>query len=160
MEYAPKTIAVVCTGNICRSPMAERLLQHALDAEEEPLHSCRVVSAGISAASGLPASENALRALGKVGLDLSGHESQPFSRKLADGSDLILVMTSGHMRAIQTELPELKAPVYRFREWVAAGPRDVLDPFGGPLDLYVETRDNLAEAVPSIIQFIKSGNLK
>lgn len=157
MEDAPNLITVVCTGNVCRSPMAARLLAHALQAEEEPLRSTRVVSAGISAYAGDPASGNAVKALKSVGLDLRSHHSQPFSDKLARESDLILTMTSGHLQAIRSRYPDLKAPVYRFREWIPSGNREVDDPFGGPLDLYVETRDNLAEAVPSIIEFLKSG---
>jgi protein-tyrosine-phosphatase len=157
MHSAPKVITVVCTGNICRSPMAERLLSHALQAEPEPLRSCRVVSAGVAAFPGDPPSGNAVRALKAVGLDLGDHRSRPLSDQLADDSDLILAMTTAHVEAIRERHPEIKAPVFRFREWVAAGPREVADPFGGGLDVYTETRDNLAEAIPSIIAFLKSG---
>lgn len=157
MERIPKVITVVCTGNLCRSPMAQKLLCHALLAEEEPLRSVTVHSAGISAFPGDPPSENAVKALKPVKLDLSDHRSRPLSDQLADQSDLILAMTSGHVRAIRMQHPGLKAPVYRFREWVSSGTREVPDPYGGPLDLYIETRDSLAEAVPSIIQFLKKG---
>jgi protein-tyrosine phosphatase len=155
MEGGQKNITVVCTGNICRSPMAASLLAHALQAEKEPLRSIQVHSAGVSAFAGDPASTNACRALKPVKLDISSHRSRPLSDQLADQSDLILTMTSGHIEAIRMQHPGLKAPVYRFREWIPSGSKEVPDPFGGPLDLYVETRDHLAEAIPSIISFLK-----
>jgi protein-tyrosine phosphatase len=155
MEGPPRIITVVCTGNICRSPMAAALLEHALMAEEEPLRSIEVHSAGVSAFAGDPASKNARRALEPVKLDIASHRSRPLSNQLADQSDLILTMTSQHIEAIHLLHPDLEAPVYRFREWMETGSKEVPDPFGGPLDLYVETRDHLAEAIPSIIRFLK-----
>ena len=155
MEGPPRNITVVCTGNICRSPMAATLLAHALKAEDEPLRSITVSSAGVSAFAGDPPSKNACRALEPVKLDLKDHRSRPLSDHLADQSDLILTMTSGHIQAIHLLHPELKVPVYRFREWISSGSKEVPDPFGGPLDLYIETRDHLAEAIPSIIKFLK-----
>jgi protein-tyrosine-phosphatase len=156
MEGLPRVITVVCTGNVCRSPMAERLLAHALKAEDEPLRSIIVQSAGVSAFAGDPPSRNACKALQPVKIDLGDHRSRPFSDQLAETSDLILAMTSGHIDVIQNRYPGLETPVFRFREWVADGNREVPDPFGGPLDLYVETRDSLAEAIPSIIHYLKS----
>lgn len=151
----PPTITVVCTGNVCRSPMAERLLNHALKAEPDPLRSITVQSAGIAAASGDPASDHSLKAMNAVKIDLSDHRSRPFSGWMAESSDLILTMTSSHIDAIRMQYPGLAVPVFRFREWVDSGSPEVPDPFGGPLDLYVETRDSLAEAIPSILKFIK-----
>lgn len=155
MEGDKKVITVVCTGNTCRSPMAERLLRHALEASDSGLNDFTVRSAGVSAFSGDAASGNAVRALKKVGLDLSDHRSCPLTGQLLEVSDLILTMTNSHKDIILSTNPELELPIHRFREWVRKGSKEVPDPFGGPLDIYVETRDSLAEAIPSIIAFIK-----
>jgi protein-tyrosine-phosphatase len=155
MEDGKKVITVVCTGNVCRSPMGERLLQHALKAEDGPLADYKVVSAGVSAFPGDPPSRNSVKALKKVGLDLTDHRSRPLSGQLIEISDLILTMTSGHADIIRMRHPDLAAGVYRFREWIAKGSKEVPDPFGGPLDIYLETRDSLAEAIPSILDFLK-----
>ena len=63
-------IIVVCTANICRSPMAAALLQHALAAQPEPLRSFKIISAGVAARAGDHVSENSVIALKKVGLDI------------------------------------------------------------------------------------------
>jgi len=156
MTGFPENITVVCTGNVCRSPMAEKLLQHALKAEAEPLASIQVTSAGLSAFPGDPASSNACKAMAAVDLDLSSHRSRPFTDQLADQSDLILVMTQVHRQLILSAHSDLRAPVHRFREWVNSGDPEVPDPFGGPLSLYKETRDSLAEAIPAILQFLRT----
>ena len=79
---APGNIVVVCTANICRSPMAEGLLAHALAGQPEPLQSLNVISAGVSARRGDPVSENSVVALRKTGIDISAHRSQPVSAEL------------------------------------------------------------------------------
>ncbi len=156
MEDGRRVITVVCTGNVCRSPMAERLLRHALQAEPDPLRSIQVRSAGVAAFPGDPASPNAIAALRKVGLDLSDHRSSPLTDQLVRVSDLILVMTGAHLDAIRRQWPDLAIPVHHFREWVPSGPREVPDPFGGSLDAYLDTRDSLAEAIPSILEYLRS----
>ncbi len=156
MEGGKQVITVVCTGNVCRSPMAERLLQHALNAENGTLKDIRVISAGVSAFPGDPASRNAVTALKAVNLDLSDHRSQPLSDQLLEVSDLILTMTQSHVDIIQQQHPDSDVPVFRFREWIESGPREVPDPFCGSLELYKDTRDSLAEAIPSIINYLKS----
>ena len=156
MEGGKKVITVICTGNICRSPMGERLLQHALQAEPRPLCDYKVISAGVSAYPGDPASRNAVVAMDKVGLDLTDHRSRPLSDQLIAVSDLILAMTSSHARSVRLRNPDLAIPLFRFREWIPAGPKEVPDPFGGPLQIYLDTRDSLAEAIPSIINYLKT----
>jgi len=155
MSESQPQIVVVCTGNICRSPMAAKLLEHALAAEDAPLNEIKVVSAGVSVLGGDAASGNSVKALKKVGLDIEDHRSQPFTYALMDQSDLILVMTDSHRQIIQHAFPEDKTPIMLFREKVAKGSKEVPDPYGGPLDYYVETRDSLADAIPSLLQHLR-----
>ena len=156
MNALPKIITVVCTGNVCRSPMARKLLEHALRAEDEPLRSIEVRSAGVSAYAGDPPSSNAIKAMLPVRLDISDHRSHPLHAHLVDQSDLILGMTSTHLDLIRSAHPTVKATLKRFREWIPSGSKEVPDPFGGSLQHYIETRDALVEAVPSIIQYLRS----
>ncbi len=154
---APGHILIVCTANICRSPMAAALLQHFLAGQNEPLKSLQVVSAGIAARQGDPISDNAAVAMKKVGLDLSPHASQPVTQQLLDGALAVLCMTESHRAMIQLRFERVPKHLYLFREFLPP-PVDpeVDDPYGGPLSVYETCRDNLVEAVPSVVNFLKT----
>jgi len=152
----PGTIVTVCTANICRSPMAAALLQHALSAQPEPLHSLRVVSAGVSARAGDPVSANSVLALKKVGLDLSGQRSVPLTPAVLNGALAVLCMTEGHRALIHLLFDPPPPHVHLFREFLPVpADREVPDPYGGPLPLYESCRDELVEALPSLVDFLK-----
>ena len=154
---APGHILIVCTANICRSPMAAALLQHFLAGQNEPLKSLQVVSAGIAARQGDPISDNAAVAMKRVGLDLSPHASQPVTQQLLDGALAVLCMTESHRAMIQLRFERVPKHLYLFREFLPP-PVDpeVDDPYGGPLSVYETCRDNLVEAVPSVVNFLKT----
>lgn len=137
--------------------MAEKLLAHALAAEDPPLNGIQVTSAGISALAGEPASEHAVRALGKVGLDLSAHRSRHFTPAMTEDALLILAMRESHREYLRQHHPEIEAPVILFREpMVDHANAEVCDPFGGDFGSYLEARDSIAEAVPALIRHIRS----
>jgi protein-tyrosine-phosphatase len=153
----PGHILVICTANICRSPMAAGLLQHFLAGQGEPLKSLRVVSAGIAARRGDPASDNAVIAMKKVGIDLRDHSSQPLTQRLLDDALIVLCMTESHRAMIELQFDPVPEHLYLFRQFMPH-PVDpeVDDPYGGPLNVYEACRDNLVEAVPSIVSFLRT----
>ncbi len=152
----PGTIVTVCTANICRSPMAEALLRHALRAQPEPLKSWKVVSAGVAARPGDRVSENSVTALKKVGLDIKAHTSQPLTRKLIEDAVAILCMTESHRAMIQIGFDPAPRNVYLFREFMPrAADKEIGDPFGGSLAEYEACRDEMVEAIPSLVEFLK-----
>lgn len=158
-EDSRNQILCVCTGNICRSPMAEALLRHALAAEDGPAKDLTVVSAGLSAASGQPASENAVRALRSVSLDLTNHRSQPVTPTLLDHALAVFGMTESHRMLLEFEYGPLKAPVFLFREFLPEGSEtQVPDPYGSSLAAYEATRDSLVEAVPSLLTWLRENH--
>jgi protein-tyrosine phosphatase len=131
-------IVLVCTGNTCRSPMAEILLKKRLaeqlgcKIDELEDRGVLVQSAGIAAMSGGRAAEEAVETMKLRGLDLTVHESQPLSDRIVRYADLILTMTRGHREAILGQWPEA-----RERAFLVAGDRgDISDPIGGPAELY------------------------
>ncbi len=153
----PGHILVVCTANICRSPMAAGLLQHALAAQPEPLRSLKVVSAGLAARAGERVSENSILALKKTGIDIAGHRSQPVTQGLLDGALVVLCMTESHRQMIELQASPPPARLHLFREFLpAAAGHEIPDPFGGPLRLYEQSRDEMVEAVPAIVAFLKT----
>ncbi|MBR4360205.1 MAG: low molecular weight phosphatase family protein [Clostridia bacterium] len=121
----------VCTGNTCRSPMAAALCRsRGIDAQ----------SAGLSADSGNPATDQAVRAAHRHGADLSGHLSRPVTRSLIHDADQILVMTPAHAIALQTRFPEA---AHRVRVLQPAIP----DPFGGDDAVYEDCILHILEAL-------------
>jgi len=153
----PGIIIVVCTANICRSPMAAALLQHALAAQPEPLRSFKIISAGVAARAGDSVSENSVLALKKVGLDISKHTSRPLTQKMIDEASLILGMTESHRAMIQLQAEPPPKNLFLFREFMPPrGDKQIGDPFGGSLKLYESTRDEMVEAIPSLVEFIKT----
>jgi protein-tyrosine-phosphatase len=152
----PGTVVVVCTANICRSPMAAALLAHALAAQPEPLRRLKVVSAGVAARGGELVSENSVVALKKVGLDVAGHKSRPLTRELLDGAVAVLCMAEAHRAMIQVLFNAPPPPVHLFREFLPrAAEKEIADPYGGPLVRYEACRDEMVEAVPSLVEFLK-----
>ena len=149
-------ILTVCTANICRSPMAEALLQHALRAQPEPLQSLKVVSAGVRVRRGEPISQNSVTALQKVGIDLTSHRAQPVTRELIENAVAVFCMTEQHRAMIQVDFDQPPPHLYLFREFLPppADP-EIADPFGGPLPLYEACRDEMVEAIPSILEFLR-----
>lgn len=150
-------IVAVCTANTCRSPMAAALLQHALQGQPEPLRSLRVTSAGVAARGGEPVSANSVAALRKVGLDISSHRSRVLTPEMLREAALILCMTESHRMMVQLMVDPVPDRVHLFREFLGeAAEREIGDPYGGPLRAYEATRDEMVEAVPSLIAHLKS----
>ena len=137
-RLASLMVLFVCTGNTCRSPMAEaifrKLVAERLGCRPDEVDQRGVVvaSAGIAAWGGGPASENAVEAVTELGGDLRGHESQPLTESLVRQADVILTMTAAHRDAILGRFPEAGGRV----AMLAADRRDVIDPIGGPLETY------------------------
>ena len=153
----PDTIVVVCTANICRSPMAAGLLQHALAAQPEPLRSLQVVSAGVAARSGEPVSENSVVALKKVGIDISGRLSRPLTQPMLDGALAVLCMTESHRAMIRLQAEPPPKNLYLFREFMPQrGDKEIPDPFGGPIRIYEACRDEMVEAIPTLLEHLRA----
>ena len=137
--------------------MAAALLQHALAAQPEPLRSLKVASAGVAARSGEPASEHSVTALKKVGIDLANHRSQPLTQQMLDEAFVVLCMTESHRAMIQVQADPVPPNLYLFREFLPGSQdREIGDPYGGPLRIYEMVRDEMVEAIPSLVEHLKT----
>ncbi len=137
--------------------MGAALLRHALQAEPEPLRSLVVESAGVATRGGEPASQNAITALKKVGIDLKGHSSRRLTQEMLDQALLVLCMTESHRDTIELSANPVPERLYLFREFVGdAVSREIPDPYGLHLSAYEACRDELVDAIPSIVAHLAS----
>ncbi len=154
MTEATKTkqILLVCTGNICRSPLAAALLERAL--AERSIEGIGVSSAGTGAWDGAPVSEGAYLVGLERGLDLSGHRARLLTRELVDAADLVLTMARHH-RARVDELGG-EGHVFVLGEYAGreGDEAEVSDPFGGDLDVYRDTCSELETLIQSAVERI------
>lgn len=136
--------------------MAQGLLAHALSAQPEPLRSLKVISAGVAAHTGEPISENSVVALKKVGIDIAGLQSQGLTQDLLNKSLVVFGMTESHRAIIRSRARPVPQHLYLFREFLPApAAHEIGDPYGGPLKLYESARDEMVEAIPSVVEFLK-----
>jgi protein-tyrosine-phosphatase len=137
--------------------MAAGLLRHALAGQPEPLRSLKVESAGVAARHGERVSENSVIALRKVGIDIASHVSQPITQAMLDRAVAVLCMTESHRAMIQLQAEPPPKHIYLFREFMPQkSDKEIPDPFGGPLKLYELARDEMVEAIPSLLEFLKT----
>lgn len=121
------SVLVVCVGNICRSPVGERLLARALP-------QTRVGSAGIGAVVGASADQTMSEVAAANGLSLEGHVARQFSSEMGAAHELILVMEPGHRAEIIRQAPHLSGRVMLFDQWTGA--KGIPDPYREPIETH------------------------
>jgi len=144
-------VLFVCTGNTCRSPMAEGGLRVLLMGRG--IENIEVVSAGTAAIPGCPATLYAREASKTWNADISRHRSRPLTRELVEEVDLILVMTPSHHHHVLTIMPEAEEKTFLLRNFPEPGDNGegIADPIGGSLDMYNQTFLEIGEEVGRIL---------
>ena len=136
------TILFICTGNTCRSPMAEGFFRCQGGEERTKL---TAASAGLYTTGGMPASEFADTAARERGADISAHRSQMLNEEVLNNAKYIFCMTAAHYDCLLEQYPQAKEKAYLLAD------EDIDDPFGGNLMTYRSAADEIYEAVRTII---------
>lgn len=141
-------ILFVCTGNTCRSPMAEALLKHKME-------NVSVQSAGVFAHPHVQASDHAICALKEKGITFT-HKSQQITDELLDWADIVLTMTVAHKQLLLEQYPTYNEKYFTLKQYVQnreddSPLDDVIDPFGGTLDIYKQTLMELEQLIDLLI---------
>jgi protein-tyrosine-phosphatase len=147
-----KVILFVCTGNVCRSPMAvgllrRRLAERGLDSQYE------VLSAGVYALDKQPASRNAIFVMAERGIDITDHKAHTVTGSDMVRSNLVLAMSREHTQALRQSWPNYGWKVYLLSE-MAGERKDVKDPYGGSVDQYRAGADMISRYIDEGIERI------
>lgn len=146
-------IYFICTGNTCRSPLAEALVNHA------NVPGITAKSAGIHAIDGLPISSNSARLLTEEGISFIPYSNEVKISEMK-WADIVLTMTSSHRDFLRSRFPEMKEKIVTLKEYAGTMPGlDVHDPYGGDLATYRKTFNELTELINLVIRKLAEGNL-
>ncbi|MGB1745768.1 MAG: ribose 5-phosphate isomerase B, partial [Limisphaerales bacterium] len=149
------TVLFICTGNVCRSPMAEGLFRDLVEKNDADF---AVKSAGVGAQDGQPPSENSVRAMQDLGIDITSQRSQMLTAELAAEADMIIGMTQGHVEMVNLMYPQAADKTFMLREFDESLPlheREIADPIGGSYEIYCLCRNQIREGIDSLLNSIK-----
>jgi RpiB/LacA/LacB family sugar-phosphate isomerase len=153
-----KTILFICTGNVCRSPMAEGLFRRAVHGRGE----FRVLSAGLGAVNGQPPTPHSVTAMRELGIDISGQRSRQLTGDLVRQADFIFGMTHGHVDTIALMYPQAAEKTFLLREFdesLEPYEKDISDPIGSPYQIYAGCRDQIEQGIASVLRFMEQHNI-
>ena len=134
------SILVVCTGNICRSPMAEAVLKDRLGSSRK-----RVESAGTAALVGYPADPLAQAVMQDHGQDIAEHRGRQVNALLLSAADLVFALDESHRRWMVEQFPQFRGRVFKLGKW--RGDRDVADPYRLPREAFDRAYLDIVECV-------------
>ena len=138
--------------------MAEGLFKNLVDQNKADLI---VISAGVGAQNGQPPSENAIRAMQDLDIDISPQRSMMMTAALASEADMIIGMTHGHIEMVNLMFPHTAEKTFLLREFDDSLPlheREISDPIGCSYEIYCQCRDQIREGIDSLLKFIQKNN--
>ena len=144
-----KKILFICTGNICRSPMAEGFFRELMQEQG----GYEALSAGLGAIDGASPSVHSVTAMQELGIDITAQRSAQITPEMVAESDYIFGLASGHVDNIIRFFPQARERVFLLREFVEALPadrKDIADPIGGDLAIYKVCRNQIKEGITAL----------
>ncbi len=144
-------IMFICTGNTCRSPLAEAIAQKLF---KEAGHKVKVASAGLCVFYPTPASPYAVMSARELDVNISNHVSRQMDGKLLD-FDIFLTMTESQKEQLISDYPKISDKVYMLSEYACGEVTDVVDPYGGDIDVYRDCAQQIASYVGLVAKKLK-----
>lgn len=139
-------VLVLCTGNICRSPYAEAVLQ-------QQVPSANVSSAGLGAMVGDPADETGLSLAANRSVDMSQHVARQVNRQMIAQADLVLVMDDEHMERLLRKYPEARGKSFKLGKWLDN--KNIVDPYMKSEDFFGLVLDEIDKSVETWLPHIR-----
>ena len=149
-----KTILFICTGNVCRSPMAEALFRRETRGRGE----FRVLSAGLGAMDGQPPTAHSVEAMRKLGMDISEQHSRMLTADLVRQADYIFGMTHSHVDTVALLYPQAAEKTFLLREFddtLESYEKDIGDPIGSSYEVYEDCRNQIEQGIASLLKFME-----
>lgn len=146
-----KKVLFVCTGNTCRSPMAEALFSRMLQQGDHPADEIKIESAGLYAWENETASPEAIEVMSQLGIDLTGHRSRLVNEAMVQDADLILTMTRRHRDQLQENFPYLKDKIYTLAEYAGQPNQEIPDPYGQNIEAYQQALEQIRKLLEEVI---------
>ncbi len=146
-------VLFVCTGNTCRSPMAEAIARKIASDRNIGI---QFQSAGVAAWDGGVMSDHAEEILRQYGIDGSGHRAQLINEQLVKWADIVLTMTEHHRQAVLEQFPDQQSKIYNLATYLYNRVENVLDPYGGSIQIYENCAKSLAAMIEDLFDTLNT----